>query len=308
MTKRLLVVGSANIDFRIETSCIPRAGETLISDGKYVLTPGGKGANSAMAAARLGDTEVALCARLGDDNYGEQLRRYFTLNGINSRYIVTDKVEQTGSAFVLVENDGTNRIIVFKGANKRLCAADVDEAFKCSPDGVLVQFEGGPDAVAATALRAHKSGIPLFVDAGAVTRNWNMATIPECEIFSPNETETEILTGVRPASPSDCLKASISLCNRINIKYVVLKLGSRGCFVYDGKYCDLVSSYDVDEIDTTAAGDAFTAAIAAEYMRTGDIIHSARYANAVGALTVTRKGAIASLPTGDEVKAFLNGR
>lgn len=308
MTKRLLVVGSANIDFFIETPHIPRQGETLLSDGKYMLSPGGKGANSAMAAAKLGDTEVALCARLGDDNYGEQLKRYFTLNGVNSRYIVTDKVEQTGSAFVMVEGDGTNRIVVFKGANKRLCPSDVDEAFKCCPDGVLVQFEGGQDAVAAAAVRAHKNGQPLFVDAGAATKDWNLSAIPACEIFSPNETETEVLTGIRPASPADCLKASITLCNRIDIKYVVLKLGSRGCFVYDGKYCDLVSSYDVNAVDTTAAGDAFTAAIAVEYMRTGDIIRSAKYANAAGALTVTRRGAMASLPTGDEIRAFLSGR
>lgn len=308
MIKRLLVVGSANIDFRIETPYAPQAGETLISDGKYVLTPGGKGANSAMAAAKLGDTEVALCARLGDDTYGDQLKRYFNVNGINTKYIVTDKVEQTGSAFVTVEADGTNRIVVFKGANKRLCASDVDESFKCCPDGVLVQFEGGPDAVAAAAFRACKNGLPLFVDAGAATKDWNLATIPKCEIFSPNETETEILTGIRPVSPSDCLKACISLCNSIDIKYVVLKLGSRGCFVYDGKYCDLVSSYDVDEVDSTAAGDAFTAAIAIEYMRTGDITRAAKYANAVGALTVTRKGAIASLPTGDEVQAFIARR
>lgn len=305
MIKRLLVVGSANIDFRIEAPYAPRQGETLISDGKYMLTPGGKGANSAIAAARLGDTEVALCARIGDDSYGEQLRRYFTANGVSSKYIVTDKVEQTGSAFVTVEADGSNRIIVFRGANKRLCASDVDEAFKCCPDGVLVQFEGGPDAVAAAAIRAQRNGLPLFVDTGAATKDFNLASIPACEIFSPNETETEVLTGIRPDSINDCLMASIALCNKIDIKYVVLKLGSRGCFVYDGKYCDLISPFDVDEVDTTAAGDAFTAAIAVEYMRSGDIMRAARYANAVGALTVTRKGAISSLPTGDEVNALL---
>ena len=119
--------------------------------------------------------------------------------------------------------------------------------------------------------------------------------------------ETEILTGIRPNNLNNCLRASIALCSRVSIRYVVLKLGGRGCYVYDGKYCDLVSPYDVEPVDTTAAGDAFTAALTAEYLRTGDIIAAARFANAAGALTVTKKGAIKSLPVREEVEALMNG-
>ena len=125
------------------------------------------------------------------------------------------------------------------------------------------------------------------------------------EILSPNESETEILTGIRPNSLENCLRASIALCNRVDIRYVVLKLGARGCYVYDGKYCDLISPVEVPVVDTTAAGDVFTAALTTEYLRTGDILASARFANAAGALAVSKAGAIASVPTLDEVRSIL---
>mgnify|MGYP002514607811 CR=1 FL=1 len=117
--------------------------------------------------------------------------------------------------------------------------------------------------------------------------------------------ETEILTGIRPSNLENCLRASIALCNKVDIKYVVLKLGARGCYVYDGKYCDLISPCEVPVVDTTAAGDVFTAALTAEYLRTEDILASAKFANAAGALAVSKKGAIASIPNLDEVKNMM---
>lgn len=303
MAKRILVAGSSNIDFILNTPYIPAPGETMLSRGKYAFAPGGKGANTAVAAAALG-AEVIFCSRVGDDSYGDKMLELFKQKGIDTRYVKVDRLEQTGMAIVMVEGNGNNRIIVYSGANEKINDSDVEAAFASCPDAVLTQFEIRPEAVIAAARSAAYDGIPLFVDAGPATPDFPMAKLEKVEVFSPNETETEILTGIRPNSLENCLKASIALCNKVDIRYVVLKLGARGCYVYDGKYCDLISPVEVPVIDTTAAGDVFTAALATEYLRTGDILTSARFANAAGALAVSKRGAIASVPTLEEVRSL----
>ena len=307
MAKRILVAGSSNIDFLLTTPYIPAPGETIDSSGKYAFAPGGKGANAAVAAKAFG-AEVVFCSRVGDDAYGDRLIALFNERGIDTRYIKVDRLEQTGLSVVMIEKNGTNRIIHFGGANKKICDTDVESAFSCYPDAVLTQFELRSDAVIAAARCAAEEGLPLFVDAGAATADFPLEKLERVEIFSPNEAETEILTGIRPNNLENCLRASIALCNKVDIKYVVLKLGSRGCYVYDGKYCDIISPFDVQEIDKTAAGDIFTAALTTEYLRTGDVLSSAKFANAAGALAVTKLGAANSVPTLDEVKALLDAR
>lgn len=307
MAKRILVVGSTNIDFVLNTPYIPAPGETMISMDKYAFTPGGKGANSAIAAKAMG-ADVIFCSRVGDDAYGDRLISLFNERGIDTRYIKVDRLEQTGLAVVMLEKNGTNRIIAFSGANSKISDSDIEAAFSAYPDAVLTQFEIRPDAVIAAARLANDEGIPLFVDAGSAKADFPLEKLERVEIFSPNEAETEILTGIRPDNLENCLRASISLCNRVDIKYVVLKLGERGCYVYDGKYCDLISPFDVNVVDTTAAGDVFTAALTTEYLRTGDILASAKLANAAGALATTKLGAVNSVPTLEEVKNLLENK
>ena len=220
MAKRILVAGSSNIDFLLSTPYIPAPGETIISNGSYAFAPGGKGANAAVACASLG-AEVVFCSRVGDDAYGDRLVALFNERGIDTRYIKVDRVEQTGLAVVMLEKNGTNRIIVYSGANKKINDSDVESAFSCYPDAVLTQFEIKPDAVIAAALCAAEDGIPLFVDAGPATPDFPLEKLEKIEVLSPNETETEILTGIRPNTLENCLRASIALCNRVDTKYVV---------------------------------------------------------------------------------------
>ncbi len=305
MAKRILVAGSANIDFMLSTPYIPAPGETLISKGEYIFNAGGKGANAAVAAAAFG-SEVYFCSRVGDDAYGDSLLSLLAQKGVDTSYIKVDRTEQTGLAAVLTEKDGTNRIIVYGGANQKICEADIESAFSgCCPDAVITQFEIAPEAVIATAASAADDGIPLFVDAGAIRADFPLSKLQQVEVFSPNENETEILTGIRPNNLENCLRASIALCNKVDIKYVVLKLGARGCYVYDGKYCNLLSPVEVPVVDTTAAGDVFTAALTTEYLRSGDILSAARFANAAGGLTVSKRGAISSIPSLDDVYDIL---
>lgn len=305
MAKRILVAGSSNIDLLLNTPYIPAPGETMVSEGNYAFTPGGKGANTAVAVASLGENAV-LCSRVGDDAYGDRLIALFKEKGVDTRFVKADRLEQTGLSVVMLEKSGANRVISFKGANRRISESDIENAFSSYPDAIITQLEINPDAIVNAARLAADDGIKFFLDAGPARANFPLEKLERVEVLSPNETETEILTGIRPNSLENCLRASIALCNRVDIGYVVLKLGSRGCYVYDGKYCDLISPFDVPVADKTAAGDVFTAALTVEYLRTNDILKAARFANAAGALTVSKHGAIASIPTLEEVNALMH--
>ena len=307
MKARILVIGSSNIDFVCRVERVPLQGETLMSDGTYAFVPGGKGANTAVAAARLG-ADVVFCTRVGDDSYGEQLVEKYKGEGIDTRFVSLDRGARTGLAVIMVEESGHNRIVVYPGANMNLDAEDVDSAFTTYPDALVTQFEIDREAVIAATMLAEKKGAKVFLDAGAATTDFPLERLGRLEVISPNETETRILTGITPNSSANCLRACVELMNRVSCKHVVLKLGDRGCFVYDGTHCHHLAPLDVGTaVDTTAAGDAFTAALAVRYMQNGgDILDACEFANAVGGYVVTKAGAMPSLPTIKDLKDFLN--
>lgn len=306
MKARILVVGSSNIDFVCTTDRLPVQGETFISDGSYAFVPGGKGANTAVAAARLG-ADVVFCTRVGEDSYGRQLVEKYKAEGIDTRFINMDKSARTGLAVIMVENTGHNRIIVYSGANMNLSQDDAEEAFTSYPDALVMQLETDRNTVIAAARFAKEKGTKVFLDAGPATPDFPLEELGELEVLSPNETETKALTGIAPTSSANCLRACIELMNRVKCKYVVLKLGDRGCYVYDGTHCHHIAPVDVGTVvDTTAAGDAFTAALAVRYMQNGgDILDACEFANAVGGYVVTKPGAFPSLPTLNELRDFL---
>ena len=303
MKSRVLVVSSANMDFVQRMAKIPEAGQTIVTDSTYSYIPGGKGANSAVTFARLG-ADTVFCARVGRDQNGAALRRIYEKEGIDTRFLVEDPESATGLASIIVEEDGMNRIVVYPGANNNVNENEIEEAFTTYPDAVYMQVEIPFEAVEIAANYAFEQNIPLFVDAGPVSEAVELEKLRKVEILSPNETECEALTGIYPDSIENCLKACIRLCSMVEIKYVVLKLGRRGAFVYDGKYYHIVQSYRVDALDTTAAGDIFTAALTYAYLKKGDILEATRFANLAAALSVTREGAYSSIPTLAEVKEF----
>lgn len=306
MKPRILVVGSSNIDFVCRMDRIPQQGETVISDGNYAFVPGGKGANTAVAAARLGG-DVVFCTRVGDDSYGEQLSEKYRAEGIDTRFVTMDRSARTGLAVIMVEESGNNRIVVYSGANMNLSGLDAEEAFTCYPDALVMQLEIDRETVIASSRFAAKNGTKVFLDAGPATPDFPLEQLGQIEVLSPNETETRILTGITPNSSANCLRACVALMNRVPCKYIVLKLGDRGCYVYDGTHCNHIAPLDIgNPVDTTAAGDAFTAALAVRYMQNGeDILDACEFANAVGGYVVTKAGAFPSLPTLAELKTFL---
>lgn len=304
MKKRVLVVSSANMDFVMKVGKMPEGGQTVIESRGYEYVPGGKGANAALALSKLGADSI-FCTRLGNDSNGQRLKALYSENGIDTRFIISDRTAPTGLASIIVEESGQNRIIVYPGANSQLSTVDVEDAMTCLPDAVFVQFEIPDDAVIAATEFAAKKNIPVFVDAGPARQGYPLDRLSKLEVISPNESETLVLTGILPNNVTNCLRAATVLMQRVETKYVVIKLGGRGAYIHDGKYSELVSAYEGEVVDTTAAGDAFTAAMTLEYLRSGSISRAVKYANAVGTLVVGKMGASSSLPTADEVDRFI---
>lgn len=303
--KKILIVGSANMDLFINMYKMPEKGETLMDDGGVAYMPGGKSANSAVGFARLG-SESILCAKVGKDLHGQKLYQYYKELGINTSYIKVDPDNPTGLAVVMRENDGANRIVVYPGANEHLSLDNIADAFSTNPDAVYLGFEIPFSTALACAKMAASRGIPVFVDAAPADKDYPLENLPEVEVFSPNETETLEYTGILPQGADSSLRAALALYRRVKCKYLVIKQGARGAFIYDGKHYFFVPSMRAGTVvDTTGAGDCFTAAMVHEYMRSKDIKGAVKYGIAASAIAVTRRGAAASMPTEAEVLQLL---
>ena len=301
---KILTVSSANMDLNMRVPTAPEKGETLMGIS-YKYVSGGKGANSATAVAKLGGHSI-FCAALGNDDNGKTLRAIYEQTGIDTNYLMIHDTLPTGLATVTVEADGANRIVVFSGANSAISAEHaINTAKATSPDAVFCHFEIPYETVAALSHYCYEAGIPMFIDAGPADKSLDLGKLAPVFVFSPNETETEIFTGIAPNDEESCIAAAKKLMQSVKATYYVLKLGSRGVGVYDGEKLTILPTYPVKVVDTTSAGDSFTAALTLEYMRTKDIYHSCRYGNAVASITVSRAGAGESIPSADELEDFI---
>ena len=304
MKKRILVISSANIDFVQNVERLPYSGETIVeAGGSYHYTPGGKGANSALAFARSGADCVFVC-KVGADSNGAKLKSLYRAEGIDTRFIIEDRENPTGLASIIVENGGKNRITVFPGANANIKAEDLEEAFNCYPDAVYLQFEIADEAVLEACRLAAERGIPVFVDAAPARCDYPLEKLGKVEIFSPNESECRVYTGITPSNEESALRAAIRLKNMVDAKYIVIKMGEHGAFMFDGKEYFVYPAEKVVPVDTTAAGDVFTAVMTYSYVQNGNIHSAIRMANVAAAISVTRAGASTSIPTLAEVLEF----
>lgn len=308
MAKKILVVGSSNMDLSMNMYRVPAAGETVIDDGGVAYNPGGKGLNAAVAFKRLG-ADTVFSTRLGADMHGQKIYTFLKEMGINTSYVKADHTTPTGFAAVLKESDGQNRIIYYPGANITLTRDNISEAFSCQPDAVYINFEISFDAALAAAKIASSRGIPIFIDAAPADKDHALEALPDIEVFSPNETETYEYTGILPVGADASLRAALALWKRIKTKYIVIKQGARGAFIYDGKHYSMIPSFRADKVvDSTAAGDVFTAALTYEYLESHDIVLAAKYGAAAGAVTVSKPGAASSAPTDSEIIDFIRRR
>jgi ribokinase len=297
----VLVIGSINMDLVLKSEKVPVGGETVLGES-YAYIPGGKGANQGVAAARLG-ADVTFVGRVGEDANGKELKGNLLKEGICADFVIEDPESSTGLAAIMLEETGQNRIIVIPGANMRITKEDLQTAFEQTYDAVIVQLEI-PDEIVMEACRLGKEkNIPVILDAGPA-KSFPLEKLEGLEILSPNESEAFALTGVEVHSIESAEKAANVLKERSNAKIIVMKMGSLGAYLYKDGEGEFFPAHKVKAVDTTAAGDAFTAALTVKYISSGDINEAIQFANVVGAITVTRIGAQPSLPTVEGVRKF----
>ncbi len=303
---RVLVVGSVNMDMVLAADHFPTGGETVVADAMN-LFPGGKGANQAVAAARLG-AGVSFVGRVGADAWGDELVGKLVENGVDTRHVRRDE-SPTGTAVIVVEPHGENRIVVVPGANAGVCPTDVDAAFAddAAYDAILLQLEVPLSTVRHAIACGGERGIPVVLDAGP-PQPVPLDDLRGLAVLSPNETETEALTGIRVDDFDSARRAATLLEERTGAQHVVLKLGADGSLYREGDEWTRAPAHEVDAVDTTAAGDSYTAALTIELGRGQPLGDSVSVASAAGAFAVTRLGAQPSLPTRAEVDEFLAAR
>ena len=303
--KPVAVVGSINIDLVANTERIPVEGETVLGSG-FQIHPGGKGANQAVAVARLG-YPVRMIGRLGDDAFGAQLRSHLERAGVDVAGVATTP-GSSGVATIIVADHGENCIVITPGANARLTPDDLDANLPIlrSSGIVLTQLEIPLETVEHLAKICAREGIPLILDP-APAKQLAPSLLQAVTWFTPNEIEAAFFTGQSNGTSDmhDPAHAAKALLDR-GIPGVVLKLGSRGAFIASKhSLAERLSPFPVHAIDTTAAGDAFNGAFAVGLLLGKDPAASARFATAAAALSVTRAGAQPSMPTMAEVDKML---
>lgn len=291
------VVGSINMDLILEMTRVPETGEN-VTGTSYGYANGGKGANQATALSRLG-AQVKMIGKVANDPNGEKLVRNLKDKGIDTTGVSTEGT-QTGLAVILLDGDGKNRIVVYEGANKEIEPLDAINQLNPDIDLLLIQFETNEEAVIQCVNHAVKNNITTVIDCGPA-KAFDLEKMQGATIISPNESETKALTGLYPDCDDTILEASRILKERSNATYVVLKLGERGCSVWDGKNLTILPPYPTQVVDTTAAGDCFTAAMALHYVKNGNIIEACDYGNRAGSYAVSRMGAENSMPSPEDI-------
>lgn len=303
---RITVVGSLNMDLVIKASKLPELGET-VTGGQFGTFPGGKGANQAVAAARLG-AHVTMVGCVGGDAFGEQLRSGLAQDGIDISHIRRDADAPSGVVFITVDDRGRNTLVVAPGANSRLTPADVDAAADAikSSQFLLVQLEIPLVVVIHAAQVARRAGCRVILDP-APARPLPAELYRNVYLVNPNEVEAKLLTGITITDERDAARAAESFLSK-GCEVAVIKLGERGAFLASDSNRQLMPAVPVNAVDSTAAGDAFAGALAVALAEGNALDAAVRFANATAALSVTRMGAQPSMPRRDEVNAFANGR
>ena len=298
MRPKIVVVGSSNTDMVVRSERLPGRGETVLGE-KFIMTAGGKGANQAVAAARLG-AEVTFVARVGRDLFGERSLACYQAEGIQIDYIVRDDEEASGIALIVVDKAAENIITVAPGANGRLSPADVraaEPAIK-EADSVLLQLEIPLEAVRVAIELAKRHDVRVILNP-APAQALPADLLRGVDVLTPNENEAARLIGERGDSALEVLTTHWPGTS------VVMTCGAAGCEVISEGERQPVSGFHVEAVDTTGAGDCFNGALAVGLARGLKLVEAARYANAAAALAVTRFGAQTAMPTDEEVRGFL---
>lgn len=302
----IAVFGSINIDITAYADHLPRSGETLHGI-RYLTGLGGKGANQAAAAARLGG-QVSFIGRTGLDHFGETARRLLSEFGVDTTYLRADAGHATGIAIINVDGNGENFITVIAGANFAVDESDIAmmaDALRQSRI-LLLQLEIPVDALVLAAARARSAGASVILDPAPVPSSPQRLDLSCVDILTPNEVETERLTGIYPVDAQNMASAADAL-HRRGPPVVMIKLGDKGVYLSTPSGTTHFPAFPVRAVDTVAAGDCFNGGLAYALSRGLSIHEATRFAAACGALSTTRFGAAAAAPTLPEVETLLAG-
>jgi ribokinase len=304
MKPSVTVVGSLNMDLIVRSPRIPQPGETIIGSG-FHTAPGGKGANQAVAAARLG-AQVTMVGCVGEDAFASTLLGNLNADGVDHTYVIHDPDSATGVALIVVDDAGQNSIVVASGANMKITPDDVidSKAVIVSADVLLLQLEVPDDVVFAAARVARESDVTVVLNP-APARTLPPDLLKLVDVLIPNETETGLLTDMPVDNQADIETAASALLD-LGVNAVIMTLGSRGALLVQQGTTQVYPTFKVDPVDTTAAGDAFVGGFSVALANGGSIEEAIRWGNAAGALATTKLGAQPSLPSHQDVLDLLS--
>jgi ribokinase len=298
---QILVVGSLNADLVVRAPRFPQPGETISGEDLQVI-PGGKGANQAVAAARLG-SKVSMLGRVGKDNFGDFLLDNLGSNKVDSQFVKRDDAS-TGTAIIVVDSNGQNSIVLSAGANGKVSAADVENASFLNHDLLLLQLEIPIPTVLAAARRAKENNLQVILNP-APAQKVSDELVGLADFIIPNESELSLLTGTDVKDISSAEQASRVLLER-GAKNVIVTLGDKGALIVNRDQVTHVDTFEVHVVDTTAAGDAFIGGFSTALLQNVSLEESVRYGCACGALATSKFGAQPSLPGKEEVERLIS--
>ena len=303
VNERILVIGSSNTDMTIKSDNLPLPGQTILG-GRFVMGPGGKGANQAVAAKRLGGNVEFIC-KVGHDIFGKSAADGYKKEGIDISHILYS-TEPSGVALILVDKTGENVISVAPGANGDLSVEDIESIANVikEADYLILQLEIPTDAVIRAAKIAHEAGVYVILNPAPACKLPN-ELFQYISLITPNQTETELMTGVKLINEQSFITA-VENFNRMGVKDVIITLGSKGSLVcYDGKN-EFVPAIKVDAVDATAAGDTFCGAVCVALSQGKNLKEAAVFATKAASLTVQKMGAQDSIPSITDINMFSN--
>jgi len=295
--KKITVIGSSNIDLVVTTQDFPAPGQTVMGSG-FMTNFGGKGANQAVAVARLGG-DVAFISRVGDDSYGREMRSHFEKEGINTSTVLTTSDVPTGTALITVNQHGENSIVVVGGANARLSTEDIELCRQAieEADIVLMQLEVPIATLVRAAQLAKAKGKYVVLNPAPAPQGVLPSELLACtNLIIPNETEAYQLTGIEIVDVASAAEA-IHKLQQLGVRDAMITVGSRGVIIKDGPNVTCVPAYKVDAVDTTAAGDTFCGALCVAIANGLPRPDAVSFANKAASYTVQHRGAQCAMPT-----------
>lgn len=303
MTNQVTVLGSLNVDTTLRIARMPQPGETLSTENKSSAA-GGKGANQAVAAARAG-AQTRFIGKVGNDEAGRFMVESLKNDGIDTSAIVTDKTVGTGSAFILLDEEGQNSILVYGGSNQQIKPAEVTavEAEIAKADFLITQFETPQAATLTAFMLAKQHGVTTILNPAPAAKI-DPAILKVTDLVVPNETESAVLTGIEVTDVAS-MDANAVKFREMGVKNLIITVGSKGAYYNTEKYgSGFVPAFKVKAVDTTAAGDTFIGALSSQLTPDLSNVETALvFAQRASSLTVQGLGAMPSIPTFDQVQA-----